>query len=78
MRVKSRPFPYVVTQLSDWEILSAYSYCRKLLNPQTPLDIEEFEDICFFFFDGDVNETIETLKEVQKIYTDEFSKRHIN
>jgi hypothetical protein len=79
MRVKyERISPAWISQLTDWEILSAFSYCTKVLKRESLLFEEEFEDICFFFFDGDEDLTKKTLEEIQKIYTREYSKRHSN
>ena len=79
MEVKNeRVFPQFVSQLTDWEILSAFTYCNKVLHREDFLFEEEFYDLCFFFFDGDEQETERILESVKKLYLDEYSKRHAN
>jgi hypothetical protein len=72
------PVPLVISQLNDWEILSAFTYCNKVIKKETFLMEEEFYDLCFFFFDGDEDATTLILQKVKKLYLDEYSKRHCN
>jgi len=78
MIVKSESTPTFISQLTDWELISAYSFCNKLLNPRTFLEREEFEDICFFFFESDFMEAQNTLYDIREMYIKEFNKRHLN
>lgn len=79
MEVKNeRVFPQFISQLNDWEILSAFTYCNKVLKKEDFLFEEEFYDICFFFFEGDEEQTIDVLETVKKLYLQEYSKRHAN
>ena len=80
MSVNERIFPdsLVISQLTDWEILSAFTYCNKVIKKETFLMKEEFYDLCFFFFDGDEDTTALILQKVKKLYLDEYFKRHCN
>lgn len=70
--------PEIVSQLSDWEILSSLIFVNKVLEKETLQFQEEFYDMCFFFFDGDEDMTTNILKYVKQIYFNEYSKRHSN
>jgi len=78
MKVEKRFFPIFISHLSDWDIISAFSYCNKITYRETPIFQAEFRDICEFFFDGNENEALSALEECKKIYTEEISKRHCN
>lgn len=67
-----------ISQLDDWEIISAYSYANSLITRKSFLAKEEFEDLSFFFFDGDSKMATLALEEAKQIYTSIFSKRHSN
>ena len=64
--------------LSEFEILSAIAYCRKLLGRQDCDSIMEFNDLSQFFFNGDDEVAIKTLHNIDKIYRDEYFKRRQN
>jgi hypothetical protein len=67
-----------ISQLSDWEILSVVIHCNNLLKRESVLFSEEFNDICFFFFDEDVDFTHDTLSSIKEIYVNEYLKRRLN
>lgn len=66
------------SHLNNGEILSTAIHCKKLIARKGNLYIEEFEDISFFFFEGDNAKTIEYLETVYKNYSDEYMKRISN
>jgi len=72
------PDPLIISQLNDWEILSAFTYCNKVIKKESFFMEEEFYDLCFFFFNGDEDETNLILQSVKKLYLDEYLKRHCN
>lgn len=74
-KIASREF---ISQLSDWEVISSFSYCNMILKRETLFSAIEFESICFFFFDGDEDATYEVLEETRSLYLLEYSKRHAN
>ena len=79
MEVKNeKVFPQFISQLTDWEILSAFIYCNKILKREDFILQEEFYDLCFFFFEGDEEETVKVLETVKELYMKEYSKRHAN
>ena len=79
MSVKARKFSLpIVSQLSDWELIIAYSYCKRLLDPQNPQEIEDFEDLSFFFFEGETKITSQVLGFIKKMYIEEYEKRRCN
>ena len=78
MKVKKRISQEFVAQLSDWEILTAFTYTDRILRRENSMFEEEFNDLCFFFFDGDVKSTLQSLQEVKELYIKEYSIRHQN
>lgn len=64
--------------LSDFELISASMYCRKLINRKDNSSLKEFNDLVFFFFDDNTETAIKTLQKIDKIYQDEYFKRHCN
>ena len=68
----------LVLGLSDWELLSAYSRAAKTLKRETNFFNKEFEEISFFFYDGDDFQANESLEIIKEKYRQEFSKRHNN
>ena len=69
---------WFISQLTDWEILSAYKYCNMILDKESVHAQIEFDDMCFFLFDGNKKITSLAIEEAKKIYCEEYSKRHIN
>ena len=67
-----------ISQLSDWEIISAFIFCNDILQQKDPDSIEEFKSMCLFFFDNKKESAIESIKDVQRLYQKEYQKRHIN
>lgn len=61
--------------LNDFELISAITYCRNLVQNQYSSD---FEDFCTFFFDGNSQEARSTISNVREIYAAEYFRRHIN
>lgn len=61
--------------LNDFELISAISYCRKLIQNQYN---SEFEDFCTFFFDGNIQEANSIISNVCTIYENEYFRRHAN
>lgn len=79
MKVKNeRIFPKFVSQLTDWEILSAFTYCSRVYKREDIDSILEYEEMCHFFFDGNEHELNSTLETIKKQYLTEYSKRHCN
>ena len=79
MRVKSKGISQeYLSFLNDWEVLSAYSFTKKLLEKKSLYFEEEFGDISFFFFDGDDEMTTAVLQQILETYRIEYSKRHLN
>ena len=78
MKVKKRISQEFISQLSDWEILTAFTYTDRILKRENSMFENEFNDLCFFFFDGDVKSTILSLQEVKELYTKEYSTRRQN
>lgn len=66
------------TDLSDWEVISAFSYCKKTKERKTPVFEKEFFALCVFFFDGDIDSAEQSLDEIMEYYRREFSKRNSN
>lgn len=69
---------FYVPHLSDGEILSAVTYCKRVLDRKDLIFIEEFNDICFFFYEGDAKATEKSINEIIELYTKEYMKRRIN
>jgi hypothetical protein len=59
-RISKFYFPH----LSDEEILSAVTYCKKVLDRKDLIFIEEFNDICFFFYESDIKTTEKSINEI--------------
>ena len=78
--VKSEQLLYVQHYhlLDDIELISAISYCRKLIGQKDDTAVREFKDLVSFFFEDDKLSAIKTLQKIEKIYRNEFSKRHQN
>jgi hypothetical protein len=66
------------TDLSDWEVISAFSYCKKTRERKTHTFEKEFFALCIFFFDGDISSAEQALDEIMVYYTNQFSKRNSN
>lgn len=64
--------------LDDFEILAALSYTKRLINKKDPKSRLEFKDLSSFFFGGDENAAMNTLLEIDKLYQNEYFKRHQN
>lgn len=64
--------------LSDIEILSSIAYTKRLLNKSDVESIIEFRDLSTFFFDGDDEEAIKILHNIDDAYQKEYFKRHRN
>lgn len=64
--------------LSDWEILSAITYCNKVVERRTPEYEEEYFNLCLLFFNGNEQALIETVTDMIDLYMKEYSNRHIN
>ena len=69
---------YYFPHLSDEEILSAITHCKKILDRKELPYIEEFNDICFFFYEGDIQLAENSIKEILDLYTTEYMKRRSN
>jgi hypothetical protein len=69
---------YYFPHLSDEEILSAITYCKRILDRKDLVYIEEFNDICFFFYEGNIENTEDSIKEILDLYTVEYMKRRSN
>ena len=67
-----------LNQLSDWEIISAFSYTKMLIKKEDFLAKEHFEDISFFFFDGDEKLANEYLSDISEVYINTYFNRHLN
>jgi hypothetical protein len=66
------------TDLTDWEIISAFTYCKKTKERKTPMFEKEFFTLCVFFFEGDLDSAEQSLDEIMIYYRKEFSKRNSN
>lgn len=64
--------------LSDFEILSAITYTKRLLNKKDQESKIEFDDLSSFFFGGDDETAIKTLHKIDQVYQDEYFKRRQN
>ena len=73
-RISKFYFPH----LKDEEILSALTYCKKILSRADEISQEEFNDICFFFYENDLKATEDSLKDIITMYTNEYMLRRIN
>lgn len=73
-----RESPFAYSGLSNWELISAFSYCKKTRERETLQFKREFHTLCHFFFDGDVKGAEQALDEIMAFYTQEFSKRNSN
>jgi hypothetical protein len=78
MRVKHERFPKLYDSLTDEEILAAISLCNKILDRKDDKFKDEFENLCFFLFEGDVLLAEDNLKSVIKLYTEAYMKRRLN
>lgn len=75
-KVKESISHFYYPNLTDWEILSAISYCNNVVCKTNYAG--ELMDISFFFFDGDERAALAALKEVKELYVEEYLKRHAN
>jgi hypothetical protein len=66
------------TSLSDWELIAAFTYCKKTRERKDPAAEKDFHALCFFFFNGDEKETEKSLEDVMVFYREEYSKRKAN
>ena len=78
MKLKAPKNLTSVESLSDWELLKGFSFCQKMIDGESEEACLEFFDICNFFHGGDVEATFETIVLVQKLYKQEYDKRHCN
>lgn len=78
MDVKDRVSVEYMKSLSSSEILFTFIYCKKLIEREAFLFKEEFDDINFFFFDGDENLTVEVLTTIKNMYYKEYILRRLN
>jgi len=78
MRVKHERSPKLYDSLTDEEILAAISLCNKILDRKDDKFKDEFENLCFFLFEGDVLLAEDNLKSVIKLYTEAYMKRRLN
>lgn len=68
----------IISELSDWELISSYSFTKNILNKTNRLFAEEHDDIAFFFFNDDKKMTVDVLNNVLKSYASEYIKRRQN
>lgn len=67
-----------ISFLSDWELVSALSFCNKILDPSTVEELVESESICMFFFEGDEEMSKFMMSRIRDTYMKEFTKRRYN
>ena len=79
MSVKSKRISqFYYPNLSDWEILSALTYCNKVIERKTEEYRAEYSNMCFIFFNGDEKAMLQSINEIRALYLTEYSNRHIN
>lgn len=78
MKLKAPKHLTSVTSLNDWELLMGFSFCQKMIEGESDEACREFFEICNFFHGGDVDAALETIHLVQKLYKEEYDKRHSN
>jgi hypothetical protein len=78
MKLKAPDHLTSVTSLSDWELLRGFSFCQEMIDKKTEVACMEFLEICDFFHGGDQQSALETIHLVQKLYKQEYDKRHCN
>lgn len=64
--------------LTDFELISAFAYCNKVLKHENAFFANEFLTVCSFFFDSDKIHATEILNEMMIMYKKIYLNRHLN